>query len=105
MGEVLEFGDAYAVLSAHHPVKGHGLFHDPVRFIGGSGHHLPVVGENRDVDMNIAVSCMHVGGNDDESVQGLFSYLLEVFRHPGVTTEKLHEAGEKFFRIGAPLKA
>ena len=81
--QVLELGDADAVLAGHHPAQGHHPGHDLVDDLVGPPEHGLVVGQHRHVHVHIAVPGVHVGGQDDAPVAGLLVGPVQRRQHPG----------------------
>ncbi|VTR68716.1 hypothetical protein DESC_720094 [Desulfosarcina cetonica] len=94
--QVFELGQADAVLAADHAVQFDGLGHDRVGGFGGAQHHLAVVGEHGDVDMDVAVAGVHVGSNDDQARAGVGHDLVDF-------AVDLHIPAEQFGQFGTQL--
>jgi len=77
VGEVVELGDADAVLARDHAVERTRQRHDAVdRAIGGL-QHVVVVGVDRDVGVHVAVAGMHVQGDEHAAAQHLLVQRLD----------------------------
>ena len=79
------------MLAADHAAERHRPFHDRVRGAGGPLHHGPVVGEHRDVDVHVAVTGVHVGGDDDAPLAYLGEDAGEVFADAREAAEQFEQ--------------
>jgi len=71
--------DADPMFATDHSAQRNGLSHNFVGCLGCPLHHGAVIGKNRDVDMDIAVSSMHMGGDDNSPFAHIIEYVGESF--------------------------
>ncbi|KES12310.1 hypothetical protein SASC598O11_002860 [Snodgrassella alvi SCGC AB-598-O11] len=82
--QVVDFGNADAVLTGNNAVKAARQCHDAVYGMMGSLQHVVVVGINRDVGMDIAVTGMHMQGNEDTAADDMTMNFVEFFQYQGI---------------------
>ena len=69
------------------------FFHDILGGFFGSFHHRAVVGEDRNVDMDIAIASVHMGGDDNPFGTDFHVYAFNRGADLAVTAEQLQEVG------------
>ncbi len=97
--QVLELGEADAVLAGNHPAQRDDLVHHAVDDMVGALQHGPVVGENGDVDVHVAVAGVHVGGEHDAAVAHFLIGAVERGEHRRISTNQLGQSFTKLLQM------
>ena len=77
------------MFATDHAAEFDGLIHHRVGGGGSALHHGAIIGEHRNVDMDIAIAGMHVGGDDDATFAHLLDDAADVGADAGVTAKEL----------------
>ena len=101
--EVLELGDADAVLPGAHAAQPRHLGHDAVDGGLGAPHHAAVVGEDRDVDVDVAVAGVHVRRDDDAPAPLLGEERVDALGQGGVPAHQVDQVAPQ--RVGQGERA
>ncbi len=97
---ILELGQADAVLSRHDTPEFDNLFHHLIDNMVRPAKHRLVVREHRNIDMDIAVSGMHVRCDDNTPVAYIFKRLVKGRDNTGIAVKQLVEAASELLHTG-----
>ena len=93
--QIFKFGNTDSMFPGNHTIQCNSLFHDLVSRTLGPVHHFPVIGQNRDIHMDISVAGVHVGGNDNQTGTCVFVYFFNIFQNQAIAPEAFIDLIEK----------